>query len=158
MKKILTIAATALLSTIAGAAHAQSTGTVNFPGTVTSSCNISSKADGTFTVAPTALTTNVPATVTVICNGATSLTLSAGTNTIPTQTPAPTVAFGFTTGGTGIFSTVIAGTTTTAVTESTTAAGDTASIFASVTANGGKLLKASLTPYNVAVVATIVPQ
>ena len=154
MKKILTIAATALLSTIAGTAHAQTT--VNFGGTVTSSCSITTATNGTFTVAPTVLTTNVPATVTVVCNGATSLGLSGGTNTIPTQTPDPLVAFGFSSGGTGIFSTVTSGTSV-SLTDATTAAGDVANISASVTAGGGKLLKASTAPYNVAVIATIVP-
>jgi hypothetical protein len=144
MKNILTIAITAgLLSTFASSVQAQLTAS----GSVTPSCIISA------TTPPTLMENALPASslatsptgagsVTVKCNSSTSvLTLTAGPHNIPTQTPAPTVAFQFAGGGTGIYTAVSSGTTTPAATDVTTSFGDTAKVSASVTASTGKLLK-----------------
>jgi hypothetical protein len=158
MKKILTIAATAgLLSVLASSTHAQ---VVNFPGTVPQSCNITASTDGALTpnvAIPTSLIASTYGKVTVICNTDTSvLTLTQGASVIETQTPAPTVAFGFApTGSTGIYSTVTSGTVSPASGATTTALGDVASIDSTITAATGKLLKAGT--YKVIVNATIAP-
>jgi hypothetical protein len=163
MKKILTIAATGLLSALAGAAQAQVTQSVSSTGTVASSCNITASTPGTLTgntTPPSILTTGTGAnagTAKVICNTESSvLTLTAGTNTLPTYTnPAntPTVTFGFTAGGSGIYS-AATGTAVTA-TEATSATGDTAKIVSTVTSVGGKLLKPGA--YTSVVTATLTP-
>jgi hypothetical protein len=165
MKKILTIAATGLLSALAGAAQAQVnvTQSVSSTGTVASSCNITASTPGALTGntnPPSILTTGTgtgAGTAKVICNTESSvLTLTSGTNTLPTYSnPAntPIVTFGFTGGGTGIYSTAT-GTTVTA-TESTSATGDTAKIVSTVTSVGGKLLKPGT--YTSIVTATLTP-
>lgn len=162
MKKILTIAATALLSAIAGAAHAAPT-PVNITGEVTASCTIESTTPGTLAqnTAKTAMSaTAAPATVLVKCNNGTkSLTLTSVSNTFPSPQSTPTFGFGFIPGGTssGAFAAVpAAGTATTvALTDPTGDAGDTANINATVTAATGKLLKSGT--YTVVVGAEITP-
>jgi hypothetical protein len=154
MKKILTIAVTALLSTIAGAAHAQTP--VNFPGTVTSACTLSAPVNGTLVenaTPATGLNTGTPASVTVTCNGATSLDIATGTFTYPSQTPAPLApVIGFT-AGTGVFA--LSSGVTASLDTPTGNTGDIARINAVVTAAPTKLLKAG--PYTVVVNATITP-
>jgi hypothetical protein len=155
MKKILTIATTALLSTVAAAAHALP---VNFPGTVATSCTLT-VLPGALTgnaTPPTALTTTTDGTAKVICNDASktlTLTNVAADNTIPTQPDAPVVAFGFKTGGTGVFASATG--TTAALTNPTNSTGDTANIEATVTAVSPKLLKSG--SYIVVVGAEITP-
>lgn len=157
MKKILTIAATALLSTIAGAAHAAP---VNITGDVTAACTIDSSVPGALTenAGKTALSTTTPAKVVVICNnGAKTLTLTntAANNTIPAQPSTPTVTFGFVGGGTstGVFAASTGATASLA--DPTGASGDTANITAAVAAADGKLLKPGT--YTVVVDANITP-
>ncbi len=157
MKKILTIVATALLSTIAGAAHAQTTATVNFLGNVASFCNITSSTNGALTSATpaTALNTTVPAKVLVICNGGTNTLFLGNTSTnLPAQPDTPVTTASFSSGGTGVFSTATSGVIA-SLENPTTSAGDTANISATVTAAPGKLLKAG--SYSVNVIATITP-
>ncbi len=155
MKKILTIAATALLSTIAGAAHAQTTATVNFPGTVTSSCTLSASANGTLLENGTpafGLTTGTPGTVTAICNGATSLDIAIGRFDYPTPQTVPVPAVGFA-GGTGVFATAAGMTTSLAA--PTGSSGDVARINAVVNTASGQLLRFG--SYTIIVNASITP-
>lgn len=162
MKKFLTIAATAgVLSAFAGAAQAQ---VVNFPGTVTPSCTLTTSNDGvlTETATPaTVLATTTAGKVKLVCNSGTSkVDLTQGASVIPSQPSAPTVAFGFVggaSGGTGIFNALTAGSASSGIaTDVTAAAGDTADISASITATGGKLLKVGTT-YKVIVNAAVTP-
>jgi hypothetical protein len=147
MKNILTIAATiGLLSAFASSVQAQTIVTVG--GAVTPSCIIASASLGGALLQDTqpasvlATSPSSPGSVTVKCNSSTSkLTLSAGPHDIPSQTPAPAVAFQFTSGGTGIYSTVTSGLVTPTATDVTSSLGDTAKFSASVTAFTGKLLK-----------------
>jgi hypothetical protein len=161
MKKILTIAATTgvALSAFAGLAHAQTT--VNLAGPVSPYCAILSGADGTLqedvVTGATSLATLLPASVVVKCNSTTSkLDLTTNGNIIPGgQTPAPSVTFGFTGTGTGIYNPTNAGLQTFTANNVTTNLGDTANISASVTASPTKLL--AVGSYTVGILATLVP-
>lgn len=153
MKKILTIAATALLSTIAGVAHAQTP--VNFPGTVNPACTITAPTNGTLVenaTPATSLITGTSASVTVTCNGATSLDITLGTFTYPSPQTAPIPTIGFA-AGTGVFA--LSSGVTTSLTTPTDSAGDVARINAVVTAAPSKLLRVG--PYTVIVNAAITP-
>jgi hypothetical protein len=161
MKKIATIAATAgLLSAFAGSVQAQTTGTVSFPGTVTSSCNITGSADGVLTentTPATILNTTTPGTLTVTCNtGASTLSIAQGTHSFPTQPSTPTVAIQFgPAAGTGIYAGATSGTSATDGGDTTSSTGDTANVSSTVTAASPKLLKTG--SYTVVVNATLTP-
>jgi hypothetical protein len=163
MKKILTIATTALLATFAGAAHAQVTGTVTSGTTVPQSCNVTATTPGTLTANATpatslSTTTGGFGSVKVLCNTDTStLTLSAppAAQVMPTQVSVPVVTFGFASGGSGIYSAVTSGSATTAAGDVTMAIGDTANVTSTITATGGKVLKTGA--YATSVTATLAP-
>jgi hypothetical protein len=172
MKKFLALATAAGLSAISTtAASAQS---VNFPGTVTSYCEIATSGgltDGSLTENATPATQlytkpGDEAKVKVLCNDATGqLTIAKNTSTvIPTQPNVPVVQISFRNGGSGNFATVAPSASTTLSTGPlsanipvpTAAAGDTAWVQAQVDATGGALLLTGNT-YQVVVDATVTP-
>lgn len=165
MKNILTLAATAaLLSTFAGAAHSDP---INSIGSVDESCVVTSVNNGTLTqnaVPATSLATGSGAgvgLVKVTCNTITSkLKISGGSHIIPAQPTAPTVKFGFVTGGDGIYTGLTSALGTVDVIsppsgDTTMAGGDTAKVASTVTANGGKLLRNG--SYTTVIDATVTP-
>jgi hypothetical protein len=138
----------------------QESRTVNFSGSVTSSCNITGSANGVLTentTPATTLNTTTPGTLTVTCNtGASTLSIAQGVHNFPTQTSAPTVAIQFgPSAGTGIYAGATSGTSATDGGDTTSSTGDTANVSSTVTAASPKLLKTG--SYTVVVNATLTP-
>jgi hypothetical protein len=153
MKKILTIATVALLSTLATAAHAD---TVNFPGSVASSCTLA-VTDGSLDAATTAvgvLSTATSGNANVICNSGSNLAVALGTGSV-THGATPR-AFFWATGGNGIYANVTNASSFSS-TDITKAAGDDAKIGATITAATGALLPAA-TDYKVVADVTLTAQ
>jgi hypothetical protein len=150
MKKILTIAATALLSTIAGAAHAD---TVSFGGSIASSCNMV-VGNGALVQSGNSLITTAAsgfATAKVTCNGNNTLGIAVNTAT-PSKLYNGTAVASFG-GGDGVYSGATGTTFTTTTT--TTSGGDTAKIGVVVSpTTAGQLLQKG-TDYNAVVDVTL---
>jgi hypothetical protein len=150
MKKILTIAATALLSTIAGAAHAD---TVSFAGAITPACTMVVDNGGLVQNGNSLITTtaSVFATAKVTCNGNNTLGIAVNTAT-PSKLYNGTAVASFS-GGDGVYSTATGTSITTAA--PTTSGGDTAKIGVVVSpTTAGQLLQGK-SDYNAVVDVTL---
>jgi hypothetical protein len=164
--KLITLSAVVGVSLISYGKSTAAQTPVNFPGTVTSSCNITSVGNGAFSEDPGTPATVLIATggdrgtVVVQCNDSAkslNLTINSGSSVVYNGTAK--IRFN---GETGIFEYVnqpalpSAGPITLLLANPTSSSGDTGRIQARIDAPTGKLLKAA-NDYKIVVDATITP-